>query len=91
MPDNELCSESTERAVLGAAFLDNTALRRSLDLLSVDDFALSSRREIFAQPTPKLLIFVSTSAFELRALRGDDLPLGAPALRYRFGPSASIA
>ena len=29
--------------------------------------------------------------FELRALRGDDLPLGAPALRYRFGPSASIA
>ena len=43
-----LYSRDAERACLGAALLDNSFMRSSLDCLSVADFGLSAHRELFA-------------------------------------------
>ena len=43
-----LYSRDAERACLGAALLDNSFMRSSLDCLSVNDFGLSAHRELFA-------------------------------------------
>src|SRR3954465_6017747 len=42
----KLISEESERAILGAVLLDNTALEQT-EGLKVDDFALDSHRRIF--------------------------------------------
>jgi hypothetical protein len=45
---DSLYSRDAERACLGAALLNNTFMRSSLDCLSVADFALSAHRDLFA-------------------------------------------
>jgi replicative DNA helicase len=43
----KLISEESERAILGAVLLDNSALEQASELLSPDDFALDSHRHIY--------------------------------------------
>ena len=47
-PSDGLYSAESERACLGAALLDNSALRGPLAELAVDDFFLVANRKVFA-------------------------------------------